>query len=109
MLGDTTATGYARVLLLMFIRRELAEERYRMFISVYILCLWSHCCMNNLYISHRSLYAPTYVQLLSNRQHAYQSFRVSSWFDAVCNIVTRWVNFRENHLHKHDLQLPEVF
>ena len=22
--------------------------------------LWSHCCMNNLYISHRSLYAPTY-------------------------------------------------
>ena len=31
-------TGYARVLLFMFIRRELAEERYRMFISVYILC-----------------------------------------------------------------------
>ena len=30
-------TGYARVLLFMFIRRELAEERYRMFISVYIL------------------------------------------------------------------------
>ena len=29
-------TGYARVLLFMFIRRELAEERYRMFISVYI-------------------------------------------------------------------------
>ena len=27
----------------MFIRRELAEERYRMFISVYILC---HCQMN---------------------------------------------------------------
>ena len=22
--------------------------------------LWPHCCMNNLYISHRSLYAPTY-------------------------------------------------
>ena len=22
--------------------------------------LWSHCYMNNLYISHRSLYAPTY-------------------------------------------------
>ena len=21
---------------------------------------WPHCCMNNLYISHRSLYAPTY-------------------------------------------------
>ena len=27
----------ARVLLFMFIRRELAEERYRMFISVHIL------------------------------------------------------------------------
>ena len=23
-------------------------------------CLWPHCCMNKLYISHRSLYAPTY-------------------------------------------------
>ena len=22
--------------------------------------LWPHCCMNNLYISHRSLYAPAY-------------------------------------------------
>ena len=22
--------------------------------------LWPHCCMSNLYISHRSLYAPTY-------------------------------------------------
>ena len=22
--------------------------------------LWPHCCMNNLYISHRTLYAPTY-------------------------------------------------
>ena len=30
-------TGYARVMLFVFIRRELAEERYRMFISVYIL------------------------------------------------------------------------
>ena len=33
-------TGYARVLLFMFIRRELMEERYRMFISVYILWFW---------------------------------------------------------------------
>ena len=30
-------SGYARVPLFMFIRRELAEERYWMFISVYIL------------------------------------------------------------------------
>ena len=33
-------TGYAQVLLFMLIRRELAEERYRMFISVYILCVY---------------------------------------------------------------------
>ena len=32
-------------------------------------------------------------------------FIVTSWFDTVCNIVTRWVNFRENHLHEHKLQL----
>ena len=44
--------------------------------------------MNNLYISHRSLYAPTY----SFEQSA--ACRVTSWFDTVCNIVTRWVNFR---------------
>ena len=24
-------------------------------------------------------------------------FMVTSWFDIVCNIVTRWVNFSENH------------
>ena len=32
-------------------------------------------------------------------------FRVTSWFDTVCNIATHWVNFRDNHLHEHDLQL----
>ena len=32
-------------------------------------------------------------------------FRVTSCFDTVCNVVTRWVNFRENHLHKHDILL----
>ena len=31
-----------------------------------------HCCMNNLYISYRPL--PPKIQLLSNQQHAYQSF-----------------------------------
>ena len=34
-------------------------------------------------------------------------FRVTSWFDTVCNIVTRWVNFRENHLHEHKLQYSD--
>ena len=40
-------------------------------------------------------------------------FRVTSWFDTVNNAVTRWMNFRENHLHEHDLiirlQYLEVF
>ena len=48
------------------------------------------------------------VQLLSNRQHAYHFislFRVTSWFNTVCDIVTRWVNFKENYLHEHELQL----
>ena len=34
-------------------------------------------------------------------------FRATSWFDTIRNIVTRWVNFRENHLHKHELQLSD--
>ena len=65
---------------------------------------WPHCGMNNLYISHRSLYAQTYsfwaigCMLIS-------PFRVTSWFDTVNNAVTHWMNFRENHLHEHDLQL----
>ena len=25
--------------------------------------------------------------------------RVTSWFDTICNIVKRWVNFRKNQLH----------
>ena len=34
-------------------------------------------------------------------------FRVTSWFDTVCNIVARWMNFRENHLHEHELHLSD--
>ena len=30
---------------------------------------------------------------------------IGPWFDTVNNTVTRWMNFRENHLHEHDLQL----
>ena len=33
----------------------------------------------------------------------YSHFRVISWFDTVCKIVTHWMNFRENHLHEHEL------
>ena len=36
----------------MFIRRELAEERYRMFISVYILCLQDYRIRSFLSIRH---------------------------------------------------------
>ena len=31
-------------------------------------------------------------------------FIVTSWFDTVNNAVTRWMNFRENHLHEHEHQ-----
>ena len=34
-------------------------------------------------------------------------FGVTSWFDTICNIVTRWVNFIENHLHEHELLLSD--
>ena len=56
--------------------------------------LWLHCCMNNVYISHRSLYAPTY-SFWAIRSMLICLFRVTSWFDTVWNIVTRWVNFRK--------------
>ena len=42
-----------------------------------ILSIWLYCCMSNL------------------------------WFDSVCVTVTSWVNFREKHLHKHELQLSD--
>ena len=58
--------------------------------------LWPHFCMNNLYIrSHRSLYAPTY-SFWAIGSMLISLFRVTSWLDTVCNIVTRWVNLREN-------------
>ena len=40
--------------------------------------LWPHCCMNNLYISHRSLYAPTYSFWAIRSMHI-SLFRVTSW------------------------------
>ena len=52
------------------------------------------CCMNNLYISHRSLYAPTY-SFWAIRSMLISLYRVASRFDTVCNIVTRWVNFTQ--------------
>ena len=65
--------------------------------------LWPHCCINNLYISHRSPYAPTY-SFWAIHSMLISLFRVTSWFDTVNNAVTRWMNFSENHLHEYDLQ-----
>ena len=65
---------------------------------------WPHCCKNNLYISHRSLYAPTF-SFWAIRSMLISLFRVTSWFETVNNAVTRWMNLRQNHLHEHDLQL----
>ena len=57
--------------------------------------LWPQCYMNNLYISHRSLYAPRY-SFLAIHSMLISLFRVTSWFDSVYNIVSRWANFRKN-------------
>ena len=64
--------------------------------------LLPHCSMNNLYISHRSLYAPTYSLWVIGSM-LISLFRVTSWLDTGYNIVTRWVNFGENHMHDHEL------
>ena len=68
--------------------------------------LWPHCCTNNLYISHRSLNTPTY-RFWAIGSMLISLFRVTSWFDTICNIVTRCLNLRENHLHEHELQLAD--
>ena len=69
-------------------------------------CLWPYCCMNNLYISHRLLHAPTY-SFWAIRSMLISLFRVTSWFYTVCNIVTRWLNFGKKQLHEHELQLSD--
>ena len=64
--------------------------------------LWPHCCINNLYI-----FTPPTYNFWAIGSMLISLFRVTSWFDTVWNIVTRWVNFRENHLHEHELQLSD--
>ena len=58
--------------------------------------LLPHCCKNSLYISHRSLYAPSY-SFLAIHSMLISLFRVTSWFYTVNNIVTRCVNFRKKN------------
>ena len=53
--------------------------------------IWPHCCMNNLYISPRSLYAPTYSFKAISSMFI-SLFRFSFRFNIVGNNVTRWVN-----------------
>ena len=60
------------------------------------------------FIPHTQITLRPNMQLLSTQQHAYQSFL--SYFlvsVSVYNMTTRWVNFRERHLHKHELQLSD--
>ena len=47
------------------------------------------------------------ITLRPNIQLSSNLFRVTSWFYTVYNIVTRWMNFRENHLHEHELKLSD--
>ena len=56
--------------------------------------LWPHCYMTNLYISHLSLYAPTY-SFWAIGSMLISLFRVTSWFDTVCNIVTLFELWRK--------------
>ena len=68
---------------------------------------WPHCCMNNLYFSHRPLYAPTY-SFWAMHSMLISLLRVTPWFDTVYNIVTRWENFRKTkQLHEREQQLSE--
>ena len=52
--------------------------------------LWPHCCINNLHISHRPLYTPTY-SFWAIHSMLISFSRVTSWFDTVSNVVSRWV------------------
>ena len=38
------------------------------------------------------------MQFLNTQQRIYQLFGVTSWFDSVCVVATRWVNLRKNNL-----------
>ena len=84
----------------------------RGFIFQKLLLAWKYPCINkNRFLSRRwiplakLLHAQfihlTYItlrsniQLLSNMQYTYQYFRVTSWFDTVCNFVTRCVNLNK--------------
>ena len=64
-----------------------------------LLLVWKFSCMNNLYISHRSLYIPTYSFWAGSM--FISSLLDTSWFYTVCNIVTCWVNHLCNLGRRH--------
>ena len=67
--------------------------------------LWLYWCMSKLNISYRWLHAPTYSFWALCSMLISRFF--TSWVYSVCNIVTRWMNFREQHLIEHELQLSD--
>ena len=56
--------------------------------------LWSRCCMNK-YTSHIDHFTPQHTAFEQSAACLSVFFRVTSWFDTVCNAVTRWMNFRK--------------
>ena len=70
--------------------------------------IWLYCCMNNLYISHRSFCTQTY-SFWALSSMLISRFWVTSWFYSVYNIVTLLVNFREKHLQLSNYNMGKYF
>ena len=68
---------------------------------------FSHIVVWTIYTSHIDHYAPTY-SFWAIRSMFFNPFRVTAWFDTVCNIVTGSVNLRKKkQLHEHGLLLSD--
>ena len=67
--------------------------------------LWLYCCMDNLYISHKSLYAPTYSFWALSKMLIVR-FWVTSWFYSVYNIVAYWVILDKNVTMNKNYRYP---
>ena len=82
-------TSYARVLLFMFIRRELEEERYRMFISVYTLCFSV--------LSHVRIYAGE-LMWIWQVMWIFETPVVARLCDKYHNILLAWLQFAHTNV-----------
>ena len=67
---------------------------------------WLFCCLSNFCISHRLIYIQTYSFWVRS-SFLISHFLFTSWFDSICVTVACWVNFKEKHLHKHELQFSD--